>query len=740
MATVERVTGPSVAPAPLPGARVTARLDSNFAAPVVQGIDKLGGAIQGIMQQEKAKADTASVLEARRKLSDWERTWFDPANPEGIYASKGRDALGLVDKVAPDFERVQSELVGNLHSDAARNAFLAYADSRRDSLLDRVNGYAVQEHDGYVKAEFQSALLNSTETAARAALEGRFDDQAKEVSTGLQTIRAQAVVLGESADVTQQKETAFTSAVHTTAINGMLGAGDTDGAAVYLDANADDMTAEDLGQARARLRPSLVDAAVQRAVDGIKVGVPAEATGANLTVDAVWDHQIHQESGGRQSAVSNKGAVGAAQIMPTTGPIAARYAGVAWDPERFKSDKGYNLLLGRAYMDAQMDTFGSVPLALAAYNAGPGAVQKWIARLGDPRKGEIAISDFVASIPFKETREYVQRITSRAGGGSGGSGGVGAKPSDVPAGGSAPPAVNPPATFADQMAWADSFADKDVRNGIKAELRSRHAVEEEAKRATDEATLERIHTTIESVEPGTNFQKAFGSDPAIVAYVTQHGLRDQVDNWLLSRAKRELQQTDPLAYDKWDKLRTYQPSEFVKQKVEILADPNLSTQDRREFLASIATLSDPKKKDAAQADYATDNQRLQDAARRLGWSQLPKGEGAKRGAVLGQAVRQAEKAFIQTQNRKPTPAEKDELVRGVTNNFARDMVDGEAAPLSVVQARGARLTAYENAAGALSANRAVRAKAQAGAQRYYGHPPSEAELIAYAVKFGLLAE
>jgi hypothetical protein len=513
----------------------------------------------------------------------------------------------------------------------------------------------------------------------------------------------------------------------------MLATGNTDAASAYLNDNADDMTAEDMGQALARLRPSQVDAAVQRAVDGIKVGVPAQAVGQDMTLDQVWSHQIHQESGGNQSAVSNKGAVGAAQIMPATGPIAARYAGLPWDPDRFKTDKDYNLTLGRAYMQAQVNTFGSVPLGLAAYNAGPGAVQKWLASIGDPRKGEISLPDFVARIPFKETREYVQRITQRAGG-SGGGGGTGEAAS-------APASTAPPATFAEQMAWADSFADKDVRNGIKTELRSRHAVEEEARRETDAATLERIHTTIESVQPGTNFQKAFGNDPAIVAYVTQHGLRENVDSWLLDRSKRELQQTDPLAYDKWDKLRTYQPAEFVKHKVGILADPNLSTQDRRELLGSIASLIDPKKKDAAQAEYSSDNQRIQDAARRLGWGNITnKGEAAKRGAVLGQAVRQAEKAFIQTQARKPTPPEKDELVRNVTNNFARDMVAGERAPLATVLKRGERLTAYEDAAAALSAQPGVRKKALAGAQRLYGHPPSEAEMIKYAVQFGLLVD
>ena len=107
-----------------------------------------------------------------------------------------------------------------------------------------------------------------------------------------------------------------------------------------------------------------------------------------------FDRLLKQESGGRQFntnggvVTSSKGATGIAQVMPATGPEAAKLAGVEWNPERFKSDPEYNKSLGRAYFDKQLATFGNERLALAAYNAGPGAVQKAIQRAeksgGDP--------------------------------------------------------------------------------------------------------------------------------------------------------------------------------------------------------------------------------------------------------------------------------------------------------------------------------------------------------------------
>jgi soluble lytic murein transglycosylase len=67
--------------------------------------------------------------------------------------------------------------------------------------------------------------------------------------------------------------------------------------------------------------------------------------------------------------------------------------------------------LGAAHLaDLIADYRGSYILTLVAYNAGPRRVQEWIDAYGDPRSGDIDPIDWVESIPFQETRQYVQKV------------------------------------------------------------------------------------------------------------------------------------------------------------------------------------------------------------------------------------------------------------------------------------------------------------------------------------------
>lgn len=120
---------------------------------------------------------------------------------------------------------------------------------------------------------------------------------------------------------------------------------------------------------------------------------------------------IRQESGFYTKAVSHAGARGLMQLMPATARQTARREGLAFARSKLTSQPGYNMRLGTAYLTDMLERFdGSLPLALAAYNGGPHNVSTWIERFGEPGPSEAETIDWIESIPFSETRNYVQRI------------------------------------------------------------------------------------------------------------------------------------------------------------------------------------------------------------------------------------------------------------------------------------------------------------------------------------------
>ncbi len=115
---------------------------------------------------------------------------------------------------------------------------------------------------------------------------------------------------------------------------------------------------------------------------------------------------IRQESEFRADAVSRARAMGLMQLMPQTGRVLARQMKIRPYSTQRLTDPSLNLKLGTRYFRDRLDEFGGrEEYALAGYNAGPHRVREWLAQ------GEYGdIHEFVESIPFTETREYVQAI------------------------------------------------------------------------------------------------------------------------------------------------------------------------------------------------------------------------------------------------------------------------------------------------------------------------------------------
>ena len=172
----------------------------------------------------------------------------------------------------------------------------------------------------------------------------------------------------------------------------------------------------------ARLADALAwsDAAVAAARragrDGImlpRAGWPTPFTPPANTVDPAFALAImRQESSFDPDAASPVGARGLMQLMPATAAAVARRTG---DDAGSLTDPATNMRLGTAYLAQLMAQWSSMPLAAAAYNAGPSRVADWLAANGDPRGSgattdPAALADWIELIPFNETRNYVQRV------------------------------------------------------------------------------------------------------------------------------------------------------------------------------------------------------------------------------------------------------------------------------------------------------------------------------------------
>ncbi len=110
---------------------------------------------------------------------------------------------------------------------------------------------------------------------------------------------------------------------------------------------------------------------------------------------------------------SHAGAEGLMQLMPGTASDVARDLGLTHSRQKVLSDWSYNVRLGSTYLAQLARQFdGNIVMISAGYNAGPGRPVRWMEDFGDPRKkGGPDIVDWIEHIPFRETRNYVMRVS-----------------------------------------------------------------------------------------------------------------------------------------------------------------------------------------------------------------------------------------------------------------------------------------------------------------------------------------
>lgn len=110
--------------------------------------------------------------------------------------------------------------------------------------------------------------------------------------------------------------------------------------------------------------------------------------------------------------VSPAGARGLMQLMPATAKEVAGELDLEYSRTKLTSDPAYNATLGSAYLAGLAKRFDSNPVLMSiGYNAGPSRARRWPELFGDPRDASVDAIDWIEGIPFRETRNYVMRVT-----------------------------------------------------------------------------------------------------------------------------------------------------------------------------------------------------------------------------------------------------------------------------------------------------------------------------------------
>ena len=301
------------------------------------------------------------------------------------------DAVGMFERYAGGSQTPQTKSKGYYW--AGRAALAAGRPELATSWFERAAGYRDQFYGQLAAEKLGRALVAPPQVAPRSV-----DPTIRNAFYARETVRA-ARYLGTMG--AHDDQTAFVRQIATDAKS-----------------DSDHVLAIELSRALGRPdlgvmvgRSALANGLPEYAATGFpSVAVPQGQEDAWTMIHAI----ARQESQFDRAAVSRVGARGLMQLMPGTARETAGKLGLSYDGGALTTDPNYNIQLGSTYFQRMYQNYGSYPLAVAAYNAGPGNVNKWLRANGDPRTGAIDIIDWIEAIPVYETKNYVQRVLENA--------------------------------------------------------------------------------------------------------------------------------------------------------------------------------------------------------------------------------------------------------------------------------------------------------------------------------------
>jgi len=421
---VPQYEGPSVRPTPLRTEQSIRAPAEAFGAGIGQAVQKAGqefGQVASLIDKrmvEQAKEDSELAAFNAYSAASAEQQKLFYEGDTAIYRRRGAQAMGSTNEAAVELKRIGEDTGKGLTSPYAQEQFSKLWSRHQNSEMG-----AVSRHEAGQRQEFRDQTVAGVVATSQNQAVLRYNDEGEVNSQiGLAELAIRANTKGLPPEQVDAQVLAMRSGIQKAVVLRMA----TDNplaANEYYKAHAADFTADDNVALQRTLDPTLKRAEAQASADSIIQRVTKPAGSLHEAVESV-------ESGGDGNAESGKGAKGVMQVLDSTGQEVAQKLGIPWQPELMKGTTKeaveYQRKIGRAYLDEQRLKYdNNNTLALAAYNAGPGMVDDWIngtnktgknpdlVKLGDPRTGEITEAAWLAKVPFKETKDYVSRVTSR---------------------------------------------------------------------------------------------------------------------------------------------------------------------------------------------------------------------------------------------------------------------------------------------------------------------------------------
>ncbi|MHB8744589.1 MAG: lytic transglycosylase domain-containing protein [Sulfuricaulis sp.] len=319
---------------------------------------------------------------------------------------QGKDAVeGLPDYLGA-LENLRTDVRSNLPDQNQQQMFDKISNWHMMREADAMSNYADQENKVYRDQTHTNLLGNFIQDASDNYNNPKMFGSS--INSGLAEISTYGHDTGASDDTIRAKSQAFVNDAWSNMIKRQM----TDNPQAAIDnyrQNYDKISAAERPKMESDLKAANMPVWIRNSAQFIMSGGKPADTGS------LWDATTKVESGGDQSAISPKGAVGISQIMPDTARDVASELKLPYDEEQLKNDKNYNETLGKRYQQDLLGRYGGdQTLAVAAYNAGPGAVDQWLQKNGDPRQGGISHQDWVDKIPYPETKDYVQKVNGLA--------------------------------------------------------------------------------------------------------------------------------------------------------------------------------------------------------------------------------------------------------------------------------------------------------------------------------------